>query len=93
MSQPEPKLLKIISISKHHGTLAQTDHYLALRQIKQRDNLLPAGLCRDIITKVPRHITGSDVAISMAEPQLHPLCKWRTEIQVLKAVELFNCHF
>lgn len=44
----------------HRGTLAQAEHYLALRQIRQKDNLFSAGLRKDIVTKVPRHITVSD---------------------------------
>lgn len=33
----------------HHGTLTQAGHDLALRQVRQRDNVPPAELC-----KVPR---------------------------------------
>lgn len=34
----------------HHGTLTQAGPDLALRQIRQGDNLLPAGLCTRLIT-------------------------------------------
>lgn len=70
----------------HHGTLTQAGPDLALRQIRQGDNLLPAGLCT-------RLITGSGAAVSMAEPQLQSLSKRRTEIQVYKAGKPLNGHF